>query len=155
MYSLQYKVVIGTSEWSALSTWHLFTAFDHSIYQQLIARHISDVLSMPQPLLTMLQQGGFVVSISGQPWHSVGIDEAHEMLINRSCKTSIVKPSPDRVACYLPHRSRTLENLQQQLFPEDVHHKPRLILSPMSRDPSTNRTYLPRWNSQMQSHYFQ
>ena len=60
------------------------------------------------------------------------------MLINRSCKTSIVKPSPDcisRVARYLPHRSRTLENLQQQLFPEDVHHKPGLITSPMSCDP--------------------
>ena len=60
------------------------------------------------------------------------------MLINRSCKTSIVKPSPDcisRVARYLPYRSRTLENLQQQLFPEEVNHKPSLITSPMSRDP--------------------
>ena len=60
------------------------------------------------------------------------------MLINRSCKTSIVKPSPDcisRVARYLPYRSRTLENLQQQLFLEEVNHKPSLITSPMSRDP--------------------
>ena len=32
----------------------IFTAFDHSTYQWLIATHISDVLSMPQPLLTML-----------------------------------------------------------------------------------------------------
>lgn len=59
----------------------IFTAFDHPTYQRLIARHINDVLCMPQPLLTMLQQGGFVVSISGWPWHSVGIDEAHEQIM--------------------------------------------------------------------------
>ena len=34
----------------------------------------------------MFQQGAFVVSITGLTWHSVAIDEAHEMLTNKTCK---------------------------------------------------------------------
>ena len=30
----------------------------------------------------MFEQGALVVSITGRVWHSVGINEAHEMLIN-------------------------------------------------------------------------
>ena len=29
----------------------------------------------------MYQQGAFVVSINGRPWHSVAIDESHEMQV--------------------------------------------------------------------------
>ena len=46
---------------------------------------------MPAPVITMFQQ---VVSISGRSWDSVAIDKCHEMLINKHCKTSIVKPLP-------------------------------------------------------------
>ena len=97
----------------------MFTAFNHQIYQKLIARHTADVLCMPPQVHTMFQHGGFVVSISGRAWHSVGIDEAHEMLINRSCKTSIVRPNPDyinRIAKHIPYRMKALENLKLQLF---------------------------------------
>ena len=83
----------------------VFTAFNHANYLKLISRHLTDVLCMPQSILTMFEQGAFVVSITGRAWHSVGIDEAHEMLINRACKMSIVRPSPDyvnRIAQYLP-----------------------------------------------------
>ena len=63
------------------------------------------------------------MSLTGQPWSSVGIGEVHEMMINnRACTTSIVHPSwdyIDRVAWYLPHRTRCMENLKDQLFPED------------------------------------
>ena len=62
------------------------TAFDNQTYQKLISRHIFDVLKIPESVLTMLLQGAlnFVVSISGRPWHSVGIDEGHEVLINKA-----------------------------------------------------------------------
>ena len=76
---------------------------------------------MPYDLLVAFQQGAFVVSISGNKWHSVAIDEAHEMLINKECKTSITRPTPDlinRIAHYLPYRSTVLENAQKQFFPE-------------------------------------
>lgn len=103
----------------------VFTAFDHSTYQKVISQHITDVLVMPQPILTMFQQGAFVVSLSGKEWHSVGIDEAHEMLINRECKSALVKPSPDtinRIANYLPYRSRAIKNIKCQLFPETTEN---------------------------------
>ena len=37
---------------------------------------------MPPNVLAMFQQGASVVSIRGREWHSVGLDEALEMLIN-------------------------------------------------------------------------
>ena len=57
----------------------MFTAFDHPTYQRVISQHLEDVLVMPAPVRTMFQQGAFVVSVSGRPWHSVGIDESHEI----------------------------------------------------------------------------
>ena len=59
----------------------VFTAFDHPTYQKLISQHLEDIATMPSPIITMFRQGAFVVSITGRPWHSVGIDESHEMLI--------------------------------------------------------------------------
>ena len=61
----------------------VFQAFNHHTYSKLISNHIADVLCMNPTVLAMLQQGAFVVNISGRSWHSVAIDEAHEMLINR------------------------------------------------------------------------
>ena len=40
-----------------------FTAFDHPNYLRLIADHIADVLTMPATILSILQKGGFAVSI--------------------------------------------------------------------------------------------
>ena len=47
--------------------------------------------------LRMFHQGGFVMSISGTPRHSVAVDEGHEMLINKDCKSSIIHPLPDYI----------------------------------------------------------
>ena len=86
-----------------------FTAYDHQTYQELISNHIKDVLRMPPKLLDYFEKGGFTVSLSGNRYHSVGIDEAHEMLINKHTKESIVRPSKeyiDRMAKYIPHRMK-------------------------------------------------
>ena len=48
---------------------------------------------MPPSIVAMFKQGAFSVSIRGRPWHSVAIDKAHEMLINKACKTSVFKPT--------------------------------------------------------------
>ena len=45
------------------------------------------------------------------------------MLINKACKTSVVHPSKEtisRVASYLPYRTKCLENLRKQIFPEET-----------------------------------
>ena len=70
-----------------------FTAFDHPIYQKLITQHIVDIMNMPAELLQYFENGGFILSISGNALHSVGLDESHEMLINKHIKQSIVRPS--------------------------------------------------------------
>ena len=115
----------------------VFTAFDHASYRKLISRHLADMLTMPQSVLTMFQQGAFIVSITGRTWHSVGIDEGHEMLINKACKMSIVRPSPDcvnRIARYLTYRTKALENLSTYLFPDDKKKREE-VLSPLSKKP--------------------
>ena len=60
------------------------------------------------------------------------------MLINKACKTSIVRPTKDyinRVAHYIPYRTKTLENLKHQLFPTAKHSLPTTT-SAYSSDPS-------------------
>ena len=108
----------------------LFTAFDHQTYQKLITQHLCDIHNMNPILLSFFKQGAFVVNVKGRPWHAVAIDEAHEMLINKSCKTSIVKPNPDfisRISRYLPHRTKILENLIFQVLPTITEQKDELI----------------------------
>ncbi len=99
----------------------LFTAFDRPTYQKLIAKHIADVHDLPEPVLKALRSGGFSVSITGRACHSVGIDEAHEMCINKDCKECITKPSADyinRVSKFLPLRSKAIKNFEKQIFPD-------------------------------------
>ena len=94
----------------------LFTAFDRFVYQQLIAQHIFDVNCFPHDLLKALKDGGFVVSLRGRTCHSIGVDEAHEMCINKDCKMCITKPSADyiqRVAKFLPVRSNAIKYFEK------------------------------------------
>ena len=99
----------------------LFTAFDRPTYQRLIEHHISDMANCPKPILKALRDGAFSVSITGRPTHSVAIDEAHEMCVNKDCKQAITRPNADnidRTSKILPLRSKGLKNLDKELFPE-------------------------------------
>lgn len=102
----------------------LFTAFDRAKYQKLIPQHIVDMATFPDEVLNQLHHGGFTVSIKGRPCHSIGIDEAHEMCINRECKEYVTRPSAEyltRTAIFLPIRAKALKHAEAQLFPE--HNK--------------------------------
>ena len=97
----------------------LFTAFDRPKYQKLIPQHTVDMLTIPEEVLANLKRGGFTVSIRGRPCHSVGVDEAHEMCINRECKEYITRPSADyinRTAIFLPVRAKAIKNVEKQVF---------------------------------------
>ncbi len=106
-----------------------FAAFDHP--QTMLNVSLNTLMiycmCMPQHGVTMFQQGAFVASISGRPWHSVGIDESHEMMANRISKMSTIRPSHegiDRWLHYMPIRSRMIENVSVELFPEqETVHK--------------------------------
>ena len=116
----------------------VFTAFDHATYQKLISQHLEDILVMPAPIMAMFRQGAFVVSVSGRPWHSIAIDESHEMLINKDCKTSIIHPLPDyinRIAQHMPYRSKPIKNLPNELFPTRMQKKNN-ITAPFSTKPN-------------------
>ena len=120
----------------------IFTAFDHQTYQKTISTHIVDILEMPSTILAMFQQGALVVSIKGKPWHSVAIDECHEMMINRSCKSAVVRPTRDhinRVAQFITYSSKAIENLKTQLFPQNEKEESnQSILSSYSKDKAFN-----------------
>ena len=112
----------------------LFFAADRPTYSKLLSQHIADCLMYPSAILSHLRSGGFTVSITGRCWHSVTVDEAHEMLVNKDLKQAIVRPSKEyltRTSTFFPYRSQALHNLQDQLFPEcRVHpHTPTLVLS--------------------------
>lgn len=63
------------------------------------------------------------MNITGQAWHSVGIDEAHEMLVNRDCKSAVVHPNKEfisRMALYFPYRSKLMQNFKKQVNPSST-----------------------------------
>ena len=68
------------------------------------------MLCMPPKLLDFFEKGEFAVSLSGleRQYHSVAIDEAHEMLINKHTKQAIVRPSKEYMcmAKYIPYIMR-------------------------------------------------
>ena len=57
------------------------------------------------------------MSIRGRAGHSVGIDEAHEICINKECKECITRPSADYInytPMFLPIRAKAMKNIEKQ-----------------------------------------
>ena len=99
----------------------VYSAFDHSIYQELVPRHLKDILTMPPTVLHHLHKGSFSVRPSPTEWHGVGIDECHEMKINKDDKLAVVHPSKQRMeflSNYMSFRAACVDNLKKQIFPE-------------------------------------
>ena len=116
----------------------LFTAFDRPKYSKLIPHHFLEMHTIPDMVLAHLKRGGFTVSILGRACHSVGVDEAHEMCINRECKEFIIRPSADyisRTAAFLPVRSKAITNLEQQIFADRKSPTVEKITSLHTADP--------------------
>ena len=55
-------------------------------------------------------------------WHSVAVDKAPEMFVNKYLKQAVVRANKGEyltwMATFFPYRSQALHNLQEQLFPE-------------------------------------
>ena len=97
----------------------LFTAFDRPHYRKIIPQHLRDLQTLPENIQLFCEKGAFVCSISGSNMHSVALDEAHEMLINKDIKAAVVRPTkeyPDRILFYFPVRSRALKQLKREVF---------------------------------------
>ena len=119
-----------------------FSAFDHPMYQRLITNHMLDLIRMPQEVIQFFRAGGFVVSITGRYFHSVGIDEAHEMLINKQTKQAIVRPTKDyinRIAQYIPYRMRIVDKLKEEILPLNKQ-KSEVKFSPFTSNSATEKS---------------
>lgn len=95
----------------------LFAAFDRPHYQKLIPCNLHEVLLMPQEVIEHFESGAFVCSVTGSSVRSVALDEAHEMLVNKDLKTTVVRPTReyiDRIIHYYPVRAQALKALKQQ-----------------------------------------
>ena len=97
----------------------LFAAFDRPHYQKLLPNHLRDLAKMPTDVISFFKSGSFVCSLTGGHMHSVALDEAHEMLINKDLKTTIVRPTKeylDRMLYYYPVRSMLQKAVKNEVL---------------------------------------
>ena len=99
-------------------------------------------MQMPSEVTRFFENGGFVVSIKGRHYHFVGIDEAHEMLINKQTKQAIVRPTKDyinRIAQYIPFRTKIVNKVRVEILPL-TKEKAEATFSPFTKDTVTQKS---------------
>ena len=91
-------------------------------FRDMLPQHFSEVLTLPAYIRECFEQGGFVCNMRGRRMHAVALDEAHEMLVNKDNKTSIVRPTEEYLnrVLYYPVRAHAIKQLKSQLFPPDL-----------------------------------
>ena len=73
----------------------LFHTFDQDVYKEIVPHHLAEISLYPTHIMHYFEQGGFTVSLTGEPWHSVALDEAHEMSINKDLKSAVIRPTTE------------------------------------------------------------
>ena len=106
----------------------LFHAFDKQNYLRMMPYHLADLQTFPSDVIYFFSHGCFSVSISGDKFYSVALDEAHEMEINLKTKNALNSFSMSNLPAltfYLLYRAETLHNLKGHLSLEayDTDHK--------------------------------
>ena len=120
----------------------LFYAFDCTTYQRIIPDHFHNILTFPIEILNFFEKGGFAVNITNQGWHSVALDEAHEMCVNKDLKGAVVRPTQaylQKTSLFFNYRVKLLKHFKAQLYPEEKisHIEPSIV----STDPASIKMY--------------
>lgn len=99
----------------------LFTAFDRVHYQKLIPHHLADLQNFPDKCF---RSGAFAVSMTGSKGHSVALDEAHEMCVDKDMKAAIVRPTKAYLQKTLPSWGTELQHtrllLNKSIYPRGI-----------------------------------
>ena len=98
----------------------VFSAFDHPIYmyQCLVPQHLVDLLCFLAPILQHLRKGAISVCLTKSKEHAVGLDEVHEMKINKDAKFYFVRPSKEimeNISNFMLFHPKCLNNLKYHL----------------------------------------
>lgn len=132
----------------------IYRAFDRPTYQQLIPHHLYDLVKLPDCILSKLKDGCFAMRLSSTDWRGVALDECHEMKINKDAKLALIRPSKENMqytANYLPFRSKAMNDLKEQLFPEEQQHKTTQCYTATTRDRAV-QTNVRKMVEALQSH---
>lgn len=92
----------------------LVCAFDRPTYSKLVPDHIMDLLCLPSEISIQFEAGAFAVALGDRKSHCVGLDEAHEMGINKGIKQLVVRPTKDNMQCLatvMHHRAKIQNSL--------------------------------------------
>ncbi|XP_022111561.1 uncharacterized protein LOC110990766 [Acanthaster planci] len=111
----------------------LFFAFDRQNYSKLIPIHLSQMYGLPSYIAKHFENGGFVSSIRGANFSSVGFDEAHEMLINKDCKIALSRGLPtnmEKMAGTLEFQGQLINSFHNQLALSVLAHPFQRDMSP-------------------------
>ncbi len=101
----------------------LFSISGSTFYFRLLPTHLAQLRKFPRDIFQSLSDGAFGLSFSGEKWCMVGLDEGHEMKINKEVKEAIHSTADVALQsklAYLPIRAVTIRNFREQLEIKNV-----------------------------------
>ncbi|CAH1799207.1 unnamed protein product [Owenia fusiformis] len=125
-----------------------FTAFDRHMYARLVPKHLADLSSLPDDVVQHYKEGSFAVNMKGRKMANLGLDEAHEMTINKDVKAVLHRVNPktiETIADYLATSAKIVKNVKEIVGLEEddsEDYQRDDTLSVMERETKNIKTYL-------------